>query len=89
MSWGDNIDQLQHERMIDMLEGALLPQKLVITEQMRHAVISDIQSYIRRHVPPDYAWIIDMALLHYGCLALTAKPEETQGESNEPGIAAG
>jgi hypothetical protein len=81
MSWGnniDNLDQLQHERMIDMLEVALdKPEPpFVVTREMRHNVIAEIQKHIRTCVPHDYAWIIDMALLDYGCRALVAEPDE-------------
>jgi hypothetical protein len=82
MSWGnniDNLDQLQHERMIDMLETALdkpeTPPPLVITREMRHAVVGEIQGYVNARVPTQFAWPIMMALLDYGCRALVSEPE--------------
>jgi hypothetical protein len=81
MSWGDNLEQMQHENMINMLETALdkpEPQRLVVTQEMRREVMAEIRQHIVSHVPMQYSWIIDMALLDYGCRALIALPDEAE-----------
>jgi hypothetical protein len=78
MSWGDNIDKVQQEAMVNYLAEALVPTPppLVITREMRHAIVGEIQQHVLNHLPMQYAWIVNMTLLDYGCRALVAEPDE-------------
>jgi hypothetical protein len=38
--------------------------------------VGEIQQHVLNHLPMQYAWIVQMTLLDYGCRALVAEPDE-------------
>ena len=83
-------EEERQQRMVQLnanLEAALnpTPAPLVVTREMRQAVIGEILEHVKAHVPGQYDWIVKMTLLDYGCRALIAEPDEDEPEvSFEP-----
>jgi hypothetical protein len=75
MSWSSGItDNLEPEPKVEQAA----PEPFVVTREMRHAVVGEIQQHVLNHLPLQYAWIVKMTLLDYGCRALVAEPEENE-----------
>jgi hypothetical protein len=82
MSWDNG--KAEEAAMVDFLETALqppAPQPFVVTRQMRHEVVGEIQQHVHSHVPVEFAWIVKMALLDYGCRSLINEPDEEEDDS--------
>lgn len=80
MSWDNG--KAEEAAMVDFLAETLQPKEkpLVLTWEMRKAVIKEFSEFINSSVPTPHDYIVRLALLDYSCRKLAAEPDEEEGE---------